>query len=108
MIEQRYTSAQLAELLDAELLGPPDLELDRLAGIDEGGPGSITFIRSEEYARKWKDSACSAALVSRSLKHNTDHDPESRALPRGSPSRGGAGPRAGGRRDRAGSRPPRR
>lgn len=80
MIEQRYTSAQLAELLDAELLGPPDLELSNLAAIDEGGPGSITFIRSEEYARRWKQSKCSAALVSRSLKHNTDHDPSSRAL----------------------------
>ncbi|MFG0306722.1 MAG: UDP-3-O-(3-hydroxymyristoyl)glucosamine N-acyltransferase [Phycisphaerales bacterium JB040] len=80
MIEQRYTSQQLAELLNAELLGPPDLELTSLAPIDEGGPGSITFIRSAEYARRWKHSRCSAALVSRSLTNNTDHDPKTRAL----------------------------
>jgi len=78
--QTRYTTGEVAALLGARLIGPPDLPLHTLAGIDQGGPGAITFIRSEEYAARWPASACTAALVSSSLADIKGHDPATRAL----------------------------
>lgn len=80
MIQKRYTTGEVAALLEAELVGPPDLQLHTLAGIDQGGDGAITFIRSEEFAARWPDSNCTAALVSRSLAQIKGHDATKRAL----------------------------
>jgi UDP-3-O-[3-hydroxymyristoyl] glucosamine N-acyltransferase len=69
----------LAQMLDGEVVGRPDLVLTDLAGVDEANPGALTFIRSAEYAEKWATSRASAALVSRGIEV-PGHDPESRAL----------------------------
>lgn len=69
----------LAEMLDAELLGPADIQLSSIDPINQSGPGSLTFIRSPEYARKWAESGASAALVSRGIEI-PGHDPTGRAL----------------------------
>lgn len=80
MTPTRYTTGEVAQLLGARLIGPPDLPLHSLAGIDQGGPGAITFIRSEAYAARWATSNCTAALVSRNLADIKGHDPATRAL----------------------------
>ena len=43
-------SAELARVLQAELRGDPDLEITGVAGIEEAGPGQITFVANPKYA----------------------------------------------------------
>ena len=76
---QSITTRSLAAMLGADLVGPPDIELYDLSGIDEAGPGSVTFIRSDTYARRWAKSEASAAIVSRHIEV-PGHDPATRAL----------------------------
>ena len=76
---ESITTQSLAEMLGAEMLGPADIKLTDLAGIDEAGPGSVTFIRSSAYAKRWAKSEASAAIATRSL-DIPGHDPTARTL----------------------------
>jgi UDP-3-O-[3-hydroxymyristoyl] glucosamine N-acyltransferase len=74
-----HTTGSLATLLNAELLGPPGIAIERLDTLDRGGPGILTFIRSSAFAADWATSKAVAALVSRGLAV-PGHDPAARAL----------------------------
>lgn len=74
-----FTAGQIAALLGAELIGPPETPVRAVSSVDPGAPDAITFIRSDRYARKWPDSACSVALVTRGV-DVPGHDPAARAL----------------------------
>ncbi|MEN0019550.1 MAG: UDP-3-O-(3-hydroxymyristoyl)glucosamine N-acyltransferase [Planctomycetota bacterium] len=74
-----FTTGQIAQLLDAELLGPDDLTLSTIAGLDEAQPGALTFIRSGKFAGRWQTSHASAAIVTSGI-GVTGHDAERRAL----------------------------
>ena len=74
-----FTTKALADLLHAELQGPPDLRLDRIEPLERAGPGALSFVRSPEYARRWPQSRATAALVSRGIPVE-GHDPASRAI----------------------------
>lgn len=73
------TTGGLAALLRAELYGPDDLPLAGLAALEAGGPRDLTFIRSAEYAPRWRGSQCGAALVTQGVEV-PGHDPARRAL----------------------------
>lgn len=73
------SAGELASMLDAELIGPPELRVTRLRALVDAGDGDLAFIRSERYARQWAGSSASAALVTRGI-HVPGHDPETRAL----------------------------
>ena len=73
------TTAQIAGLLGAQLVGPGDIVLTDAAAIEPGKPGALTFIRDPSYARKWSASRCSAALVTRGV-DIPGHNPADRAL----------------------------
>lgn len=73
------SAGDLAGVVEGRLVGDPSVILSTIAGIDEGGEGALTFIRSQSFADKWADSACSAALVTEGVEV-PDHDPASRAL----------------------------
>lgn len=73
------TTGQVAQLIDAELVGRDDLVIERPGTIESAGPGDICFIRSAEYASKWSRCSGSAALVTRGIKV-PGHDPATRAL----------------------------
>jgi UDP-3-O-[3-hydroxymyristoyl] glucosamine N-acyltransferase len=70
---------ELAQIVQGELVGNPDVVLSTLAPIEAGGPGALTFIRSQNFAKHWAESSCEAALVTRGVEIS-DHDPETRAL----------------------------
>ncbi|MEM9372376.1 MAG: UDP-3-O-(3-hydroxymyristoyl)glucosamine N-acyltransferase, partial [Planctomycetota bacterium] len=57
-------AGELADLLGGTLEGPGDTILTGIAPIESGGPGDLTFIRTQQFAKLWDDSRCSAALVS--------------------------------------------
>lgn len=73
------TAGDLAALLNADLVGPPDLRIFGVAGIDEAGAGELTFIRSPRYASRWASSAAAAVVITRGI-DVPGHDPASRAL----------------------------
>ncbi len=60
-------AGDLAELLGGSLDGPADLQLTGIAAIESGGPGDLTFIRAAQFAKRWPESRCSAALVSEGI-----------------------------------------
>jgi UDP-3-O-[3-hydroxymyristoyl] glucosamine N-acyltransferase len=61
---QFMQSAELAHLLQAELRGDPALEITGVAGIEEAGPGQITFVANPRYASLARTTCASAILVS--------------------------------------------
>ncbi|MFI4898006.1 MAG: UDP-3-O-(3-hydroxymyristoyl)glucosamine N-acyltransferase [Phycisphaerales bacterium JB059] len=74
-----YTTGQLAEMLAASLDGPAHLELTSIDALDDAAPGSLSFIRSDHFARRWPSSRASAALVTGGV-DVPGHDPSARAL----------------------------
>jgi UDP-3-O-[3-hydroxymyristoyl] glucosamine N-acyltransferase len=54
----------LAHELAAECRGPLDLEITGVAGIEEAGPGQLTFIANPKYAHYTRTTKASAILVS--------------------------------------------
>jgi len=56
-------SAELARLLAAELRGDPDLEITGVSGIEEAGPGQITFVANPKYAAQARTTGAAAILV---------------------------------------------
>jgi len=70
---------ELAAMVQGQLIGNPDIILRTLAPIEDGGPGTLTFIRSSSFAKHWESSACQAALVSEGI-DVPGHDPQNRAL----------------------------
>ena len=73
------TTGEIASIVGAELVGRDDLPISGVAGIDEAGPGELSFIRSPRYANRWAQSRAAAAVVSRGLEVQ-GHDPDTRAL----------------------------
>jgi UDP-3-O-[3-hydroxymyristoyl] glucosamine N-acyltransferase len=70
---------ELAQIVGGRLEGNPDIVLHTLTPIEAGTEGSLTFIRSSNFAKLWSDSSCPAALVTEGLEIE-GHDPETRAL----------------------------
>jgi UDP-3-O-[3-hydroxymyristoyl] glucosamine N-acyltransferase len=55
--------AELAQLLGAEGRGTPDAEISGVAGIEEAGPGQITFVANPKYAGLARKTSAGAVLV---------------------------------------------
>ena len=57
--------AQIASALSARLEnGPPDFEITGVAGIEEAGPGQLTFVANPKYAAAAHKTQASAVIVS--------------------------------------------
>src|SRR5712672_1662702 len=57
--------AQIASALNARLdNGSPDTEIAGLNGIEQAGPGEITFVSNPKYAAKARSTKASAVIVS--------------------------------------------
>ncbi len=59
---------QIAQLLNAEVEGNPELEIHGLAKIEEAGPGEITFLANPRYERYVSTTGASAIIVSSDFK----------------------------------------
>jgi UDP-3-O-[3-hydroxymyristoyl] glucosamine N-acyltransferase len=73
------TTGDTAAMLNAELVGAADIPLRRLDTLHEAGEGSVTFIRSKEYAAIWPESDASAVIVSRGV-DLPEHPDQARAI----------------------------
>jgi UDP-3-O-[3-hydroxymyristoyl] glucosamine N-acyltransferase len=55
--------AEIAKHLGGELQGDPSVEITGIAGIEEAGPGQITFVSNKKYAPLARTTRASAILV---------------------------------------------
>ena len=46
----KFTAAQIAGILEGEVVGNPNAEVYKLAKIEEGIEGSLTFLANPKYA----------------------------------------------------------
>src|SRR5277367_5484306 len=58
--------ADLAEKLSCRLEGPPETEIQGVAGIDQATPGQITFLSNKRYIPLLKTTQASAVLIEES------------------------------------------
>lgn len=56
--------AQIAARLDCVLNGNGDIEITQVVGIDDAGPGHLTFVSNPKYAAKARTTRASAVIVS--------------------------------------------
>ncbi len=54
---------ELAKMVGGELIGDPDLEVERVAPIDRAGKGEITFLSNPKYLRMLGDCHASAIIL---------------------------------------------
>ena len=60
----KFTAAQIAEILNGTVDGNPDTEVERLAKIEEGTEGSLTFLSNPKYTSYIYSTNASIAIVS--------------------------------------------
>ncbi|MEM6265396.1 MAG: UDP-3-O-(3-hydroxymyristoyl)glucosamine N-acyltransferase [Bacteroidota bacterium] len=61
----KFTVAQIAGLLQAEIEGDPSLEINDLCSIESGKPGSLAFLANPQYTPYIYKTAASAVIVAR-------------------------------------------
>lgn len=66
----KFTAAQIAGILEGEVVGNPDAEVFKLAKIEEGTEGSLTFLANPKYANFIYTTAATITIV------NLDFIPE--------------------------------
>jgi UDP-3-O-[3-hydroxymyristoyl] glucosamine N-acyltransferase len=60
---QTMRTADLARALQAELRGDPNAEITGVAGIEDAGPGQVSFVANPKYAAMAKKTRATAILV---------------------------------------------
>jgi UDP-3-O-[3-hydroxymyristoyl] glucosamine N-acyltransferase len=66
----KFTAAQIAGILEGEVVGNPEIEVFKLSKIEEGTEGSLTFLSNPKYANFIYTTAASITIV------NADFVPE--------------------------------
>jgi UDP-3-O-[3-hydroxymyristoyl] glucosamine N-acyltransferase len=59
----------VARALGCELIGPGEIEIHGVAGMEHAVPGQITFLANPKYAHKVKDTHASAILTAEALRY---------------------------------------
>ncbi len=55
--------SEIASILDCELIADEDVEIRRVAGIEEAGPGDLTFVSNRKYVRHLRQTRASAVIL---------------------------------------------
>ena len=66
----KFTAAQIAGILDGEVVGNPDAEVFKLSKIEEGTEGSLTFLANPKYTNYIYSTKATVTIV------NNTFDPE--------------------------------
>jgi UDP-3-O-[3-hydroxymyristoyl] glucosamine N-acyltransferase len=64
-----FTLGELAERLDCELSGDPQIKIFGVSTMEKAGPGEITFLANMKYAPKVKSSRAAAIIASERLQN---------------------------------------
>ncbi len=63
----KFTAAQIAGILEGEVFGNPEAEVYKLAKIEEGTEGSLTFLANPKYANYIYTTQATIAIVNNSF-----------------------------------------
>lgn len=55
--------SEIARRIDCRMVGNHDVEIARVAGIDEAGPGDLTFVSNRKYISHIKSTQASAIIL---------------------------------------------
>ncbi len=70
-----FLTADLAQRLQARLIGAGDVAITGLAAVDQAASGDLTFISDKKYIERWPESKAAAAVVSDGVQVIADHRP---------------------------------
>ena len=60
-----FTATQIAEILEGDIVGNPDVEVSKLAKIEEGTEGTLTFLANPKYTHFIYDTKASVTIVNK-------------------------------------------
>ncbi|WP_158729823.1 MULTISPECIES: UDP-3-O-(3-hydroxymyristoyl)glucosamine N-acyltransferase [unclassified Flavobacterium] len=63
----KFTAAQIAEILEGEVIGDPMAEVSTLSKIEEGSEGSLTFLSNPKYNNHIYTTKASVTIVNQSF-----------------------------------------
>ncbi|AUP77287.1 UDP-3-O-(3-hydroxymyristoyl)glucosamine N-acyltransferase [Flavivirga eckloniae] len=63
----KFTAQQIAEILQGDIVGNPDVEVSKLSKIEEGTQGSLTFLSNPKYTQYIYSTKASATIVNKSF-----------------------------------------
>jgi UDP-3-O-[3-hydroxymyristoyl] glucosamine N-acyltransferase len=61
--------SQIASKLHCRLVGDGDIEINRIAGIDDAGVGDLTFVSNRKYVSHIKNTNASAIILNEEIPH---------------------------------------
>ena len=64
----KFTAAQIAVILEGEVEGNPEIEVSKLSKIEEGGPGSLSFLANPKYTQFIYTTKASIVIVNKIFK----------------------------------------
>jgi UDP-3-O-[3-hydroxymyristoyl] glucosamine N-acyltransferase len=71
----KFTANQIAEILEGVVVGNPEEEVSKLAKIEEGEKGSLTFLSNEKYTPYIYTTKASIAIVNESFNPDKEITP---------------------------------
>ncbi|MCX6271855.1 MAG: UDP-3-O-(3-hydroxymyristoyl)glucosamine N-acyltransferase [Bacteroidetes bacterium] len=70
-----FTAAQIAKILNAEIQGDPEIKVDRLSKIEEGEPGSLSFLANPKYTPCVYTTLASVIIVNKDFETEKEIKP---------------------------------
>ena len=64
----KFTAEQIAGILEGTVVGDPNIEVSKLAKIEEGSEGSLTFLSNPKYTSYIYSTQASIAIVNSDFK----------------------------------------
>ena len=61
--KKKYTIKFISEYIDASIVGDADLEIHKIASIEDAQDGSITFLSNPSYSKLLERTDASAVIV---------------------------------------------
>ena len=68
----KFTAQQIADILDGDIVGNPDVEVNKLSKIEEGKEGSLTFLSNPKYTSYIYETQASICIVNKSFEKSQD------------------------------------
>jgi UDP-3-O-[3-hydroxymyristoyl] glucosamine N-acyltransferase len=68
----KFTATQIAGILDGDIVGDPEVEVSKLAKIEEGTKGTLTFLANPKYAQYIHSTKASITIVNKDFDSEND------------------------------------
>jgi len=69
----KFTAQQIADILDGDIVGNPDVEVNKLSKIEEGKEGSLTFLSNPKYTSYIYKTQASICIVNKSFEKTQEY-----------------------------------